>query len=134
MTDAPDQLPGQLAGFVPGVWPIEAYGAGGFRFADMSHRGSILALPSGVRAGSPTRAEEIDLDWLADVIAAPAGAIDLLIIGTGAQLAPLSRETREGLRAAGVRVDFMATGSAVSTYNILLGERRRVAGAFLATS
>ena len=130
MADSSDQL----AGFVPGVWPIEAYGAGGFRFADMSHRGSILALPTGVRAWSPTRPEEIDMIALADVLAAPRGSIELLIVGTGAQLAPLSRETREGLRDAGVRVDFMATGSAVSTYNILLGERRRVAGAFLATS
>ena len=26
----------------PGRAPIEAYGNGGFRFADMSHRGSIL--------------------------------------------------------------------------------------------
>ena len=126
--------PDQLAGFVPGVWPIEAYGAGGFRFADMSHRGSILALPTGVRAWSPTRPEEIDMIALADVLSAPRGSIELLIVGTGAQLAPLSRETREGLRDVGVRVDFMATGSAVSTYNILLGERRRVAGAFLATS
>ena len=35
-------------GFVPGAHPIDAYGAGGFRFAGMSHRGSILALPSGI--------------------------------------------------------------------------------------
>ena len=34
----------------PGRAPIEAYGNGGFRFADMSHRGSILALPSGIEA------------------------------------------------------------------------------------
>ena len=32
----------------PGRAPIDAYGNGGFRFADMSHRGSILCLPSGV--------------------------------------------------------------------------------------
>ena len=37
------------------------------------------------------------------------------------------------LRAAGIRVDSMGTGAAISTYNILLGERRRVAAALLAT-
>ena len=42
-------------GFVPGRAPIDAYGNGGFRFADMSHRGSILALPSGIKAGRWTR-------------------------------------------------------------------------------
>lgn len=31
----------------PGRAPIDAYGNGGFRFAEMSHRGSILCLPSG---------------------------------------------------------------------------------------
>jgi simple sugar transport system permease protein len=31
----------------PARVPIEAYGNGGFRFAGMSHRGSILALPGG---------------------------------------------------------------------------------------
>jgi uncharacterized protein len=30
--------------------PIDAYGNGGFRFAGMSHRGSILCLPTGIHA------------------------------------------------------------------------------------
>ena len=124
----------ELAGFLPGSWAIEAYGAGGFRFADMSHRGSILALPSGVRAWNATTPAEITPETLAPVLAEPTGAIELLIVGTGSTLAPLSAPVRDALRAGGLRVDFMATGSAVSTYNILLGERRRVAGAFLATA
>ena len=32
----------------PGRAPIDTYGNGGFRFAGMSHRGSILCLPSGI--------------------------------------------------------------------------------------
>jgi len=32
----------------PGRAPVDTYGNGGFRFADMSHRGSILCLPSGI--------------------------------------------------------------------------------------
>jgi len=34
--------------FYPALAPIEAYGNGGFRFAGMSHRGSLLILPSGI--------------------------------------------------------------------------------------
>ena len=34
----------------PGRAAIETYGAGGFGFAGMSHRGSIVALPSGIYA------------------------------------------------------------------------------------
>ena len=37
----------------PGRAPVEAYGNGGFRFADMSHRGSILCLPSGIHGWEP---------------------------------------------------------------------------------
>uniref|UniRef100_UPI0019535063 hypothetical protein n=1 Tax=Stenotrophomonas maltophilia TaxID=40324 RepID=UPI0019535063 len=37
----------------PGRAPIDAYGNGGFRFADMSHRGSILCLPSGIHGWAP---------------------------------------------------------------------------------
>ena len=32
----------------PGRAPLEAYGNGGFRFAGMSHRGSLLCVPSGI--------------------------------------------------------------------------------------
>ena len=120
-------------GFLPGSCVIEGYGAGGFRFADMSHRGSILALPSGVHAWAPSTAQEITPVSLAVLLAEPAGAVELLLIGTGRELVPPSLELRAALRAAGIRVDSMGTGAAISTYNILLGERRRVAAALLAT-
>ena len=48
------------AAHFPGRAPIEAYGNGGFRFADMSHRGSLLCLPDGIWAWPVERAEEID--------------------------------------------------------------------------
>ena len=120
-------------GFLPGSFVIEGYGAGGFRFADMSHRGSILALPSGVHGWSPLTPQEITPASLSALLAEPAGAVELLLIGTGRELVPPSMELRAALRAAGIRVDSMGTGAAISTYNILLGERRRVAAALLAT-
>ncbi len=128
------QTPATLyEGFLPGQHVIEAYGAGGFRFADMSHRGSILALPEGVRAWAPVAPAEITPASLADLFAGDPGTVELLMIGMGAAPFPLPEATRMALRENNIRFDFMATGSAVSTYNILLGERRRVAGAFLAT-
>ena len=39
----------------PGRAPIDAYGNGGFRFAGMSHRGSILCLPSGIHGWACSR-------------------------------------------------------------------------------
>jgi uncharacterized protein len=115
----------------PGRAAIDAYGRGGFSFAGMSHRGSILALPSGIWAWAPTSATEIDPASLARVIA-EAGAIDLLFIGTGADIVVLPEQLRRSLRGAGVRFEALATAGAASSYNILLAEGRRVAAALIA--
>ncbi len=118
-------------GFLPGVHVIDGYGAGGFLFGGMSHRGSILALPSGVHAVSITQAGEIDVAVLASLLAEPQGAVDLLVLGTGDSLVLPSRAVRAQLRAAGIGIDPMATHHAISTYNILLGEGRKVAALLL---
>src|SRR5258708_29562726 len=67
---------------LPRSAPIEAYGNGGFAFADMSHRGSLLCLPDAIWAWPVTRPDEINEVTLQRVIANAAG-IDTLIVGTG---------------------------------------------------
>ncbi|MDH3196083.1 MAG: MTH938/NDUFAF3 family protein [Hyphomicrobiales bacterium] len=115
----------------PGRAPIDAYGNGGFRFADMSHRGSLLALPSGIRAWQAVCASDINAASLAPVLA-EAKAIDILLIGTGDDLVPLDPATRKYLTEAGISADPMATGAAVRTFNVLLAEDRAVAAALIA--
>ena len=122
------------AGFVAGSYPIDAYGSGGFKFAGMSHRGSILVLPTGVHSWGATSFAEIDAASFAPLFALPKGAVDLLLVGTGENLVPLPAVLRTRLRDAGIRSDPMATGAAARTFNILLGEGRRVAAALLAVS
>jgi uncharacterized protein len=116
---------------LPRSAPIEAYGKGGFAFADMSHRGSLLCLPEAIWAWPVTRAEDIDRAALGRVFAAAAG-IDTLIIGTGTDVWLPPPALREALRAVRVVLDTMQTGPAVRTYNIMIGERRRVAAALIA--
>jgi uncharacterized protein len=111
--------------------PIEAYGKGGFAFADMSHRGSLLCLPDSIRAWSVTKPEQIDRYSLAKVFE-QANSIDTLIVGTGTDVWVPPRGLREELRAVKVVLDAMQTGPAIRTYNIMLGERRRVAAALIA--
>jgi len=108
---------------------IEAYGKGGFRFADMSHRGSLLCLPHGIWASAVTSAGEIDAAALALALA-PDAAIDHFLIGTGKDPYPLPQALREAFRVRRIALEAMTTGAAVRTYNILLGERRRI-GALL---
>lgn len=122
---------GEGRGFFPGRAPIDAYGGGGFRFAGMSHRGSLLCLPSGIRAWAAAAPADIDEAALGPLFA-EAEPVDILLVGTGRDLVPLPERLRWRLRDRRIQADPMATGAAVRTYNILLGENRRVAGAFLA--
>ena len=121
------------SGFVPGRHIIDTYGNGGFRFAGMSHRGSILLLPSGVRAWPVEAPLAIDRTSLRPVQAEAAG-IELLLIGTGLDIAAIDPALRGWLRQAGVGLDVMQTGAAARTYNILVAENRKVAAALIAVA
>jgi uncharacterized protein len=116
---------------LPRSAPIDAYGKGGFAFAGMSHRGSLLCLPDAIWAWDVTRPEQIDKYSLARVFAA-ANSVDTLIAGTGTDVWLAPRELREALRAVRVVLDTMQTGPAIRTYNVMIGERRRVAAALIA--
>jgi uncharacterized protein len=126
-------MPDFLAGFLPGQYEIDAYGKGGFRFSDMSHRGSLLALPSGMRAWEVSALSDTAPPDFAFVLA-EASMIELLLIGAGRDIASLPQAVRDVLREAGIRVDVMQTGAAARTYNILLGEKRKVAAALIAVA
>lgn len=115
----------------PGRAPIDAYGEGGFRFADMSHRGSILCLPSGIHGWEPADPESLAADDFERVLA-QAPDIRILLVGTGRDLRPLGAGLRAAFRSAGISADPMSTGAAVRTYNVLLAEEREVAAALLA--
>jgi uncharacterized protein len=117
---------------LPNPAPIDAYGNGGFRFAGMSHRGSLLCLPNGIWPSPVASAGEIDETALALALnpANPEAAIDHFLIGTGRDLLSVPTPLREAFRARRIVLESMSTGAAVRTYNILLGERRRI-GALL---
>ena len=118
-------------GFYPYQALIDAYGNGGFRFADMSHKGSLLCLPSGMHKWEVASPGDITLDSLQPVFDAAAD-IDVLLIGLGKDIAGLDRSIREALRTQKIIVEAIATGGAVRTYNILLGEKRAVGAALIA--
>ena len=121
--------------FVAGRHLIEAYGEGGFRFAGMSHKGSILATPQGVSAWDARLPDDINASALAPLFAEAAAyprSIEILVVGTGDAFMRLPPPLAARLRAVGIRFEAMATGPAARVYNVLLGENRRVAAALLA--
>ena len=108
--------------------PIDAYGAGGFRFLGTCYQGSILCLPSGFYSidFDPNNIEISHLQDLYD----HQDEINLLLIGTGENIIELPNTVINNIKRLGISVDIMATGSAVRTYNVLLAEDRLV-GALL---
>ncbi|RWO07972.1 MAG: hypothetical protein EOS07_16395 [Mesorhizobium sp.] len=115
----------------PGRAPIEAYGNGGFRFADMSHRGSLLCLPSGIYGWEPADPLALTAADFAKLLN-EADQVEILLVGAGKDLRPLPPALRAVLKAAGIAADPMSTGAAVRTYNVLLAENRAVAAALIA--
>ena len=115
----------------PGRAPIDAYGNGGFRFAEMSHRGSILCLPSGIHGwepATPPLLAKTDLEMILE----QASDIEILLVGTGMDLRRIPEDVRAILRNHRISSDPMSTGAAVRTYNVLLAEDRAVAAALIA--
>ena len=109
--------------FLPQVLPIISFGDGGFRFGSHSHLGSLLVLPSGMRAW-----DGVDFG----AILAEKAQIDFVLLGTGANMFRPDRRTIALLASEGLNLDFMNTSSAVHTYNVMLAEGRRIAAGFLA--
>jgi uncharacterized protein len=111
--------------FLPERRVISAFGDGGFRFGDHSHRGHLLVLPSGMRAWdgadfSPVFAESAEIDFF--------------ILGTGVGFNRLEPALAQRFVELGISADAMSTSAAVRTYNLMLGDARRVAAAMLAVS
>ncbi len=115
----------------PGRAPINAYGNGGFRFADMSHRGSILCLPSGIHGWDMTVETPLDVAHF-QMVLDQAADIEVLLVGTGPNLRPLPAALKTALKVKGISSDPMSTGAAVRTFNIMLSESRAVAAALSA--
>jgi uncharacterized protein len=110
---------------------IDSYGEGGFRFAGMSHRGSLLCLPDGLWAWPVTSPADLTEVSLAPVFTR-AGDLDFFILGTGGKPWAVPQPLRTRFRDAQISLDAMTTGAAVRTYNVMLLESRRVGAALIA--
>ena len=105
---------------------IERYGASGFRISGTVHLGPVLVFPD--RTLSWVDAA-LTSESLAPIV--EHGGIEILLLGLGRRMAPVAAELRSWLRQAGIAVEPMDTGAACRTYNVLLGEERRIAAALL---
>jgi len=115
----------------PGRAPIDSYGNGGFRFADMSHRGSLLMLPSGIYGWDMVEGDPLTADYFQRVFEEAEG-IEVILVGTGKDIRPLPAALKAKFKEYAISSDPMSTGAAIRTYNIMLAESRAVAAALIA--
>jgi uncharacterized protein len=110
----------------PGLQLVERYGPKGFRVAGIIYKTPILVFPERTIEWPEGALNEAGL-----VAVIEDGAVELLLLGLGRRITPVSSALRQALKGHGIAVEPMDTGAACRTYNVLLAEDRRVAAALL---
>lgn len=109
---------------------VQRYDAAGFRISGVDHVGSVIVLPERTAPWAVARIEQVDMAALRVVLEATPRP-ELLIVGCGRRGAPPDPRLRAALKLEGIALEMMDTGAACRTYNVLLGEARRVAAALI---
>ncbi len=103
--------------------PVDGYGPGFFRIAGQVHQGALVVSATGVESWQGYTDDA--------ALLALAGTVDVLFIGTGAEIAHIPADLRQKLEAVGLGHEVMNSPAACRTYNVLLSEGRRIALAVL---
>ncbi len=109
---------------------VESYGPGGFRISGVRHEGALLVTPESTTTIEAASIADLTILNLAPLIA-PDANIELLLLGCGRAMQMPAVQLRNDLRANGIALEPMNTGAACRTYNVLVGENRRVAAVLL---
>ncbi len=114
----------------PQVQLIRTYGPGHFNIAGRDWREPILVTRTFTIPWPVTRADELSLASFAALKQAPV-PVELLVVGCGPRSLFIAPGLRAEIKAAGMALEVLDTGSACRTYNVLLAEGRRVAAALI---
>ena len=109
---------------------INAYGDGGFRISGTHWTRPVLVFPAQTLAWEITSFTDMTVESLEPVFGADP-AVELLLIGCGPSMGLVPKDLRAALKARGVVIEGLDTGAACRTYNLLMGEGRRVAAALI---
>ena len=109
---------------------IRSYGSGRFMISDREWQSPVLVTPSTTHPWAITRAQDLTVESLAPLHGA-AVPTEILVLGCGARAVFVPPDLRAALKAAGMGLEVVDTGSACRIYNVLLAESRRVAAALI---
>ena len=110
---------------------IQGYGANNFRIAGETHRGSVIIFPETTISWGIAAYDDITVASFAD-LADAADNIEVLLIGCGVQMGMPRADIRDYLKEMGIVPEWMDTGAACRTFNVLLAEDRAVSAALIA--
>ena len=112
---------------------IQFYGDEHFKVSGITYESSILVFLEETHLWAATSIEDITIETLKPVIDA-TDDVDILLVGCGGRFVPIPKGLRQGLKDAGIVLEWMDTGAASRTFNVLVAEERRVAAAILAVA
>ena len=110
---------------------IQGYGNGGFRVGGEALNGSILVLPDKTIRWPVASYDDIAISSFESLLAADV-SIEVLLIGCGARMGMPRADIRDLLSEHSIVPEWMDTGAACRTFNVLISEDRAVAAALIA--
>ncbi len=110
---------------LPGLTTIRGVTESGFLVADQTISGTLLLTGGGVIDGGIDKAfEELLVDDFHPLLETDP---EIVLVGTGSAAIFTSRELMFGFARRGTGLEVMETRAAARTFNVLVGEGRRVA-------
>ena len=109
---------------------IQSYGNGKFQISDKQYDHSVLVFPDQIIPWSPIDTNNLIVDDFKKVLTV-GPIVELLLLGCGKTTWFLPLPLRDELKEMGLVLEPMDTGAACRTFNVLLGEDRRIAAALM---
>ena len=116
--------------FPQGRQLIQSYGDGRFSISEKKYDHPLLVFPQYTVPWLPIDEKNLRLDDFEKVLSAEP-AVDTLLLGCGKVTMFIPLLLRDALKDRGVVLEPMDTGAACRTFNVLLGEDRRIAAAVM---
>ena len=109
---------------------VRSYGPGRFLISEREWREPVLVTPTVTVPVKIARTEDLSFEALSFLKTLPVPT-ELLVLGCGARAVFVPPDKRAALKAAGLGLEVVDTGSACRIYNVLLAEGRRVAAVLI---
>ncbi|MDC0190580.1 Mth938-like domain-containing protein [Rhodospirillales bacterium] len=109
---------------------IQSYGNGKFQISDKEYDHSVLVFSDQIIPWAPIDTNNLIIDDFKKVLEV-GPIVELLLLGCGKTTWFLPLPLRDELKEMGLVLEPMDTGAACRTFNVLLGEDRKIAAALM---